>query len=161
MKLFKGKKALVLVLSIIMVFGLVGCGDSKSSETVKCTVSIACENLVKDQAGVKEEVLKIVPKDGVVLKETEVEVNKGETIFDATEKVCKDNKIPFSYQGSPDTHTEFIDGIANIFIKDAGKTSGWVYKINDKMGEKATSEVKISKGDKIVWGYVKSYKDTI
>lgn len=40
-----------------------------------------------------------------------------------------------------------------------GKTSGWVYKLNGKVGTKGISEVEVKKGDKIEWGYVKSYKD--
>lgn len=158
------RKIGILSIIVAMIFA-VGCGTSNldangsSENQITCTVEIDCNNIVQNQEGIKDGVKKIIPNDGVILKRTEVTVDQGDSIFDATKKVCKDNKISFIYEGKDDT--AYVKGIANIFEKDAGKTSGWLCEENNKALSKSAGATKVEEGSEIHWGYVKNYKDEI
>ena len=157
--LSRGNSVLLLMLIIfILIPTMAGCGKEKGKQ-ISCTVEITCHNLSKDKSALNENLRALVPESGVILKKIKVKTTDKIFVLQVTERVCKDRNIVIVYQGNSGGSTGYIEGINNIFEKDAGKTSGWMYKVNGKLPNESAGERLCRQGDKIEWGYVKSYKD--
>ncbi|MBD7909932.1 MULTISPECIES: DUF4430 domain-containing protein [Clostridium] len=76
-----------------------------------------------------------------------IEINDGESVLDVLIKTG----IPVSLNGS------YIKGINNLFEKDCGSKSGWMYKYNGKVLGKSASEQKVYNGDTIAFIYTCDY----
>lgn len=66
---------------------------TKDSETV--TISIRCDTVLKNWDKLERSLQKgdYIPKDGVILKETEYVLRPGDTAFDLLNRVTRYNKI--------------------------------------------------------------------
>ena len=60
----------------------------------KVTIEIRCDELSEDMSKLKKpELEKYVPKDGVILKETEYAVDKDTTVFDILDTACREHDL--------------------------------------------------------------------
>jgi len=132
-----------------------GCGKGK--EEVKetsgtCTIQINCGLLLdKDLNGTGLE--ELVPDDGLILDPTEVALNPGDTVYDVTRRITKEQKIHMSSQGSSSTGTLYIEAISNIYEKAYNSKSGWVYFVNGERPGISCGLAQLKKGDQVVWAY--------
>lgn len=130
-----------------------------------CTISIDCYNVLKNQDKLKEEKKPFVPTNGKILNSVKVEFKKGETVFDVfkracSENVCSDNcsycqktGILFEYEYTPGYGNYYIEGIHQIYEKDCGSKSGWMYKVNGVFANEGCSTYVLNDGDVIEWVY--------
>ncbi|MBE6820491.1 MAG: DUF4430 domain-containing protein [Ruminococcaceae bacterium] len=138
----KHKFTVLIIVAAVAVIALVAgiSGDNNTDTIGSVTISINCD-VIKDKDK------SYIPKNGVVLEETEVEIEKGDTVYDVFSEVCQKNKILFS------SNMKYIEGINNIYEMDFGKSSGWIYFVNGESPSVGCGSYELADGDKIQWHY--------
>lgn len=130
-----------------------------------CTVRIKCntiyDNLSKLKSGKKD----FLPSNGVILNNVKVELNGGESAFDVIKKACEENVctdnckyckangVQIEYTYTPAFNNYYIEGIHQIYEKDCGTQSGWMYSVNGVFPDVGTSSYFVSPGDVIVFSF--------
>lgn len=117
-------------------------GKDAVTDPVKTVISIRCDTV----AGEKD----YIPKDGIILDNFEVVINKGQTAYDQIISAVREKSIHIDVQGNG-----YISGIANIYEFDFGDLSGWMYKVNGKFADTGCGEYKLSEGDIVEWLYTR------
>ena len=119
--------------------------SDKKQSTQTVTISISCKNAVDNTDNSK------IPKNGVILDDTEFSIDEGDTVFDVLISATKKAKISLDYNSSGDT--VYIRGINGLYEFDCGELSGWMYKVNGKTPNVGCSGYKLKNGDVIEWVY--------
>ncbi len=130
-----------------------------------CTVRIECntiyDNLSKLKSGKKD----FLPSNGVILNNVKVELNGGESAFDVIKKACEENVctdnckyckangVQIEYTYTPAFNNYYIEGIHQIYEKDCGTQSGWMYSVNGNFPDEGSSSCTVSSGDVIVFSF--------
>lgn len=123
---------------VALVAGISGVNDTDTIGSV--TISIRCDVIKnKDKS--------FIPKNGIILDETEVDIQKGDSVYDVLAEACKENKILFS------ANMGYIEGISNIYEMDFGKSSGWIYFVNGESPSVGCGSYEPADGDEIEWHY--------
>lgn len=118
-----------------------------------CTLSVRCDTILKNLTRLNEEKADVVPKNGVIFKETEVIFYEGESVFDLLLREMKQNKIHMEFENTPIYNSAYIEGIANLYEFDCGELSGWMYKVNGWFPNYGCSRYELKDGDKVEWVY--------
>lgn len=118
-----------------------------------CFLSVRCDTLVSNIGNMKPEKAKIVPSDGIVFAEKEVEFFAKESVFNVLKREMKKSGIHFEFTNTPVFGSAYIEGIANIYEFDCGELSGWMYKVNGEFPKFGCSQYILKDGDKIEWVY--------
>lgn len=108
------------------------------------TISIRCDTI-------KDKNSDMIPENGVILEETEFQISAEDTVYDVLSQVCQENGIHFEVTGSKDTL--YVEGIFNIYEKDYGDLSGWMYFVNGTSPSVGCGNYVLSDKDEIVWCY--------
>ena len=141
--------------------------NDETKKTVKknnakyCSVYITCKNILKVKSELDEGVAKQVPSSGIILSKTKAKIKSGDTVLDVTSRIAKAKGVAVSYQGQTAYGTAYVEGIHNIFEKDCGGESGWMYSVNGTFPSKGCSAVKVSNGDAISWEYTINNGDDV
>lgn len=122
-----------------------------SYSEITCDVLIECSAILDNMDNLKAGHDSYVPSDGIILNTYTVTLPSGSTAYDALEKACSDNNIKINAQKT--AYGVYVAGINNIDEKDCGKSSGWLYSVNDVFPQKSCGLYKLSKGDKVVFSY--------
>ncbi|MGN1169283.1 MAG: DUF4430 domain-containing protein, partial [Acutalibacteraceae bacterium] len=121
--------------------------------TLECTVFIECSTVLDNMSRLKESKKEFVPQNGVILKETRVSFNSGETAFDVLRRVCQDNNIQLESSFTPAYGSYYVEGIGQLYQKDCGTKSGWMYSVNKSFPNKGSSSYILKDGDRVEWHY--------
>lgn len=78
-------------------------------------------------------------------------MDKGTTVYDALIKIANQNGI--SVEGT----NIYIRGIGDLYEKQHGNLSGWMYSVNGVFPNKSCGYYKLENNDNIIWRYV-NYK---
>ena len=148
---------------------------AKTTEQKKdtCFLTIDCRNLLKNSDNLKKSKSQFVPKSGYILKKVSVEFKKGETAFDILKRGCKENvctdsckycqkggvQLEFSF--TPAYQSYYIEGIHQLYEKDCGTLSGWMYNVNGKYPDVSSSVYEVKSGDVITFAYTASMGDDL
>lgn len=128
---------------------------TKDSETV--TISIRCDTVLKNWGKLERSLQKgdYIPKDGVILKETEYVLRPGDTAFDLLNRVTRYNKIQMEYQGANENafQSVYIQGIQYLYEFSCGPLSGWMYRVNGEFPNYGCSKYILSNHDYIEFVY--------
>ena len=65
------------------------------------TLEIRCDTITEKSES------EFVPKDGTVLKKTQFDIEKGETVFDILVEAAKENKLHIEHSGTTPTSNSF------------------------------------------------------
>ena len=137
----------------------------KQDKTVTCTIEIECKTILNNLGNLRPEKKAFLPKDGYILKETTVSVAEGSTVFDVLKLVCKQNTCPekctycrksgiqLEYVYTPGYDSEYIRGIHQLYEKDCGTQSGWMYSVNGIFPNYGVNKYTVKNGDKIRMRY--------
>ncbi len=109
-----------------------------------CNIKITCKTAL-ESGKLSENMLKILPEDGVVLDTLTVEFAEGDCVFDIIAKAVKDNKIHMEYSGT--AKIPYIEGIANLYEFECGPLSGWMYRVNGWFPSFSMGQYKVERGD--------------
>ena len=117
------------------------------------TILIECADILDHRDKLRKAAAPFVPEDGVILAPTRVELADGDTVFDVLTRVCEANDVQLEYTFSLGFNTYYIEGIAQLYEKDCGSRSGWIYEVNGVMPNVGASAFTLSPGDEIAWRY--------
>ncbi|MBR5497043.1 MAG: DUF4430 domain-containing protein [Clostridia bacterium] len=138
----KHKIAIIVAVVTFALFSLfIGTSAKDKTDVIgSVTISINCDT-------VKDKGKSHIPKNGIILEETEIEIQNGDTVYDVFAGVCKENGILFS------ANMGYIEGINNLFEMDFGKSSGWIYFVNGETPSVGCQSYGLIDGDRIEWHY--------
>ena len=127
--------------------------NGQQNAEMECTVAILCNTILDnmDLLDAGKEVY--VPEDGVILAETVVGFETGETAFDVLKRICESMEIQIEYSWTAVYDSYYIEGINHLYEFDCGNESGWMYKVNDQFPNYGSSSYELQDGDQIVWQY--------
>lgn len=138
-----------------------------------CTVRIECKTIQNNLKKLKAGKAAFVPQSGVILADAAVELQPGDTAFTVLQRACKENVctdnckycknggIQIEYTYTPGFNTYYVEGIHQIYEKDCGAMSGWMFSLNGTFPEVGASSVSVSPGDRIVFAYTCDMGDDI
>lgn len=122
-------------------------------ETITCTFSIDCKNAI---GKLPPNLVAILPSDGMILKSTTVTCKKNETVLAVLKRICKEKNIAIESDFSG-----YVRGIAQLYQKDCGDNSGWMYSVNGTFPNIGAGAYRLKEGDVVVWRYTCEYGDTM
>ena len=129
----KNGKKIRKILLLVFLSGLLlnGCaakeGSGEDADRPTATVSIRCDTAVANGMAEEDKWKGIIPEDGCILPETEVEYSEGDTVFDLLCQVTDQYGIQMEYNGT--AGKEYIEGIQNLYEYDGGRWSGWMSSV--------------------------------
>lgn len=118
-----------------------------------CTLTVRCDSVLANMDRLKKEKQAIIPADGILYQGENIAFFAEETVFNVLQRELKKNQIHFDFAYTPGFDTAYIKGIANLYERDAGDLSGWLYKVNGAFIQTGASQYKLSPGDQIEWVY--------
>lgn len=130
-----------------------------------CTVRIECNTIYDNLSKLKEGKKDFLPSSGVILDNVEVELSGGESAFDVIKKACEENVctdnckyckangVQIEYTYTPAFNNYYIEGIHQIYEKDCGTQSGWMYSVNGNFPDEGSSSYSVSPDDVIVFSF--------
>ena len=144
---------LIIIAVLVAVMEFVDFKKEEKKDVIigKCSVSIDCKTVLDNKDILDLELRDKVPKDGVILKETKVDLHKGDTAYDVLYKVTKDKNI--SMESSDTAGNKYVKGIDNFYEFSCGPESGWLYQVNGKKPNKSSSDYKVKRNDVIDWKF--------
>lgn len=120
---------------------------AKKSDSVM--FSIDCTEILGNMENLKTGKEYFVPKNGVIFSGKEIDIKDGDTVFDVLKRVCNDNNIQLEYSYSGGFGTYYIEGINQLYEKDCGRFSGWLYSVNGETPSVGCSSYKLKNGDSV------------
>ena len=138
-----------------------------------CFVTIDCRNIKNNLSSLKKEKKAFVPQSGYILKDARVPFEEGESAFDALKRACKENVctdnceycqkggIQLEFSFTPAYKSYYVEGIHQLYEKDCGSFSGWMFSVNGKFSDVSSSEYLLKAGDKITFAYTASMGDDL
>ncbi len=145
-------KKLCVLLSLMLLF-LCSCNktDTNKSYDNFCTLKITCEDVLIHEAAT-EALLNELPKGGIIFNGN-VGFDAGESAFDVIKRIAISQKIHLDFSKAPASETYYIKGISNLYEKDFGEFSGWLYAVNGESPTVSANQFKVSDGDEIIFYY--------
>ena len=138
-----------------------------------CFVTIDCRNIKNNLSSLKKGKKAFVPQNGYILKDARVPFEVGESAFDALKRACKENVctdnceycqkggIQLEFSFTPAYKSYYVEGIHQLYEKDCGSFSGWMFSVNGKFSDASSSEYLLKAGDKITFAYTASMGDDL
>jgi hypothetical protein len=124
-----------------------------TDEEFHCTISIACAMILNNMDKCDPDKRELVPEDGWLLEPTEVVFYGGESVFNVLQRTCRQKKIHFEFSNTPIYNSAYIEGIGNLYERDVGELSGWMYSVNDWFPNYGCARYALKDGDVIQWVY--------
>lgn len=136
-----------------------------AQENNYCTVRIECKTIFSNLDKFKENKKAFLPSGGVILNNAKVQLKGGESAFDVIKKACGENScsdncqycrqsgIQLEYTYTPAFNNYYIEGIHQIYEKDCGSQSGWMFSVNGVFLDVGSSSYFVSPGDIVVFSY--------
>ena len=126
-----------------------------------CTLTIRCDSVFENMDKLNPQKTEIIPRDGVMFPQSTVVFYEGESVFNVLLRELKKNKIHIDFVNTPAYNTAYIRGIGNLYERDCGETSGWMYLVNGSVPGYGCSQYILKPGDKVEWVYTCSPGDNL
>lgn len=127
--------------------------SSGEGESAACRISIDCSTVLSHLDWLESGKEDILPAGGVLLAETAVEPEAGETAFSLLQRVTREQGIHLEASFTPGTGSAYVEGIGNLYEFDCGQRSGWLYLVNGVSPGYSSSEYVLEPGDRVEWVY--------
>ena len=124
-----------------------------SDEEFHCTISISCAMILNNLDKCNKDKVELVPEDGWLLEPTEVVFYGGESVFNVLQRTCRQKKIHMEFSNTPIYNSAYIEGIGNLYERDVGELSGWMYSVNGWFPNYGCGRYALKDGDVIQWVY--------
>ncbi|MBE7035643.1 MAG: DUF4430 domain-containing protein [Ruminococcaceae bacterium] len=125
----------------------------EEKDTLLCSLAVRCDTVLSNMEKIDPEKVRMVPDNGIILPEVELEFSEGDTVFDVLEKELKNRNIHFEFSKVSLYDSSYIEGIGNLYEFDFGNLSGWIYRVNGKVPSVGCSQYRLKNGDKIEFLY--------
>ena len=138
-----------------------------------CFVTIDCRNIKNNLSSLKKGKKAFVPQSGYILKDARVPFEEGKSAFDVLKRACKENVctdnceyckkggIQLEFSFTPAYKSYYVEGIHQLYEKDCGSFSGWMFSVNGEFSDVSSSEYLLKAGDKITFSYTVSMGDDL
>ena len=124
-----------------------------TDEEFHCTISISCATILDNLDKCNKDKVELVPEDGWLLEPTEVIFYGGESVFNVLQRTCRQKKIHMEFSNTPIYNSAYIEGIGNLYERDVGDLSGWMYSVNGWFPNYGCGRYALKDGDVIEWVY--------
>jgi len=120
-----------------------------------CTISVRCDTiLAKDRMDRLPQAKRdIVPANGVILQSKSVSFTEGESVFDVLKRAAQSERIHLDFENNPMYSSAYIAAIGNLYEKDGGDLSGWMYRVNGVYPNYGCGRYTLKAGDVVEWLY--------
>ncbi len=143
---------LIIIAILVVVMEFINTKKEKKDTIIgTCSVEIDCKTILDNRDILELDLRDKVPKDGIILKKTKVDLHKGDTAYDVLYRVTKDKNI--SMESSSTAGNKYVKGIDNFYEFSCGQQSGWLYQVNGKTPNKSSSDYKIKRNDVVAWRF--------
>lgn len=120
-------------------------------------ISIDCKTVLDHWDELEQPLKKgdYIPKDGVILKETEYPYSDGDSVFSLLQKAAKEHKLQLEFQGAEANQygSAYVQGLGHLYEFSCGANSGWFFSVNGKFPSAGSGNVPLSDGDRVKWVY--------
>jgi hypothetical protein len=123
-----------------------GKSSNKENAVGTVTIQIRCDVLTEFDS-------EYIPKSGIILPETEFDIEEGDTVYDILVEAVKKFSIHIETTGPK--NIVYINGINHLYEFDYGDLSGWIYKVNGETVSVGCGQCTLKDGDRIVWSYTR------
>ncbi len=123
------------------------------NQKLRCTLSVRCDTILDNLSWLDVEKRGLVPSDGVIFVEKEVEFSAGENAFDVLLREMTAAGIHMEFEDTPIYSSIYIEGIGNLYEFDCGELSGWMYRVNGEFPNYGCSRYELRNGDKVEFIY--------
>lgn len=117
-----------------------------------CTISITCAEAL-GSAALPDAVRAVLPADGRLLSAVTVPLEDGDTVWTVLQRVTRANGVQMEASWTPATGSAYVQGIGNLYERDCGARSGWVYAVNGVSPNVGCSSYALAPGDVVQWSY--------
>ncbi len=156
-KMLVWKRLVFAAVAVCMLFaGLAACKKEQTTGEYACKLAIDCSKIWDHEADLAEEKKEYVPEDGMILAETEVYFDEGDTAYDLLSKVCEQQKIHMDAENS--AYGKYVKGIAQIYSGDCGELSGWMFQVNGTYADVGCDVYELQEDDVITWIFICDYE---
>ncbi|MGN0467916.1 MAG: DUF4430 domain-containing protein [Acutalibacteraceae bacterium] len=130
-----------------------------------CFLTIDCRTIKNNLSSLKSGKQSFVTQSGYILKDVSVAFENGDTAFDILKNACKENVctdncqycqksgVQLEYSYTPAYESYYVEGIHQLYEKDCGSMSGWLFSVNGVFPDYSSSSYQVKNGDKIVFAY--------
>jgi hypothetical protein len=126
---------------------------SQKAKKKYCTIEIRCDTILNNMDRLPAGKDPYIPKDGVILAPTKIEIKEGENVFDILKRVTRSKGIQMEFRNDPLYSGAYIMGINHLYEFDGGELSGWMYKVNGWFPNYGCSRYIVKHRDVISWNY--------
>lgn len=124
-----------------------------SEERLTCTLYVECSTILNNMDDLTEGKESQVPADGVIYGPKTVTFSAGESVYDILQREMQNNRIHMESQFTAMYNSAYVQGINNLYEKDCGALSGWMYCVNGWYPNYGCSRYQVQSGDVIEWHY--------
>lgn len=124
-----------------------------TSTSLTCTLSVECSTILNNMGDLTEGKEDLVPSDGVIYGPYMVTFYQGESVYDVLLREMQANRIHMEAEFTPMYNSAYVQGINNLYEKDCGSLSGWMYRVNGWFPNYGCSRYQLQDGDKVEWLY--------
>mgnify|MGYP000009252682 FL=1 len=124
-----------------------------SSKQLTCTLYVECSTILNNMGDLTEGKEGWVPSNGVIYGPKTVTFSEGESVYDILQREMKNNRIQMESEFTAMYNSAYVQGINNLYEKDCGQWSGWMYEVNGWYPNYGCSRYQVQDGDNIEWHY--------
>ena len=139
----------IILCVMILAVGMSACSDNLGAKVGEVTIAIDCKTILqnrdKAEAGLIDN--KLIPSDGVILKESTIAIYEKDNVLTVLKRICKQNKIHI------DADSSYVKAINHIYEMSVGESSGWLYFVDGLQPNVGANQYKLKGGEKIVFAY--------
>lgn len=123
--------------------------SSNKKKEISCYISIDCSNVLDHMENLRKNKVDIIPKSGIMLSSKKITLNENSSAYDLLIKASKQYSILVDSQYTAVYNSAYIRGINNLYEKDCGASSGWIYKVNGSTAGFGCSQYILHSGDNV------------
>lgn len=124
-----------------------------TSTSLTCTLYVECSTILNNMGDLTEGKEDLVPSDGVIYGPYTVTFYQGESVYDLLLREMQGNRIHMEAEFTPMYNSAYVQGINNLYEKDCGSLSGWMYCVNGWFPNYGCSRYQLEQGDVVEWHY--------
>lgn len=127
--------------------------NSRRTKKRYCTIEIRCNTILNNMDRLPKGKASYIPKDGVILPPTKVQIKENENVFDILKRATRSKGIQMEFRNDPLYSGAYVEGINHLYEFDGGELSGWMYKVNGWFPNYGCSRYNVKENDYISWNY--------
>ena len=138
-----------LICIIILSVSLTACVGNLGEKVGEITIAIDCKTILSNMDKAEQGLIdnNLITNDGIILKESKVDIYENDNVLTVLKRICKQNKIHL------DADSSYVKGINHIYEMSVGESSGWLYFVDDLRPNIGANQYKLKGGEKVVFSY--------